>query len=811
MSSPEVERFEITEDDIESIFDPTARRFRQSKEQARYGIWADKDSDEEEEVAGFGGRTRRKKDYSAPISFISGGFKAEAKLKKEEDDDGSNDSDSQSSAREMSFKPKKGHTSQRSSGVPHFLQGHRPDKEFGGWEKHTRGMGQKLLQKMGYVAGQGLGKTGQGITTPVEAVKRKGKGAIAYHGSERSERSLKDYPAAHSDEDEEKEFKVKLQQWKRQPEGKKKPKYNYKTAQELIDSGVGKKRKVIDKTQMSKVKVIDMTGREQRVLSGYHAIAQRHDKPDEEEDVIDLQNENIPRSFDMPELLHNLNLLVDMAEEDIIQNDRKLRHGQDHMVNMKFERERLETVCNQEEVQTVRLQKILDIVESCEKRTQVDSDNPLTLDECVGIFKSLQDEYYEEYKIYDMPALAIALVFPLMKSFFLIWDPLNNPNYGVNTVKQWKILLSEQTQNYNEDINNMDTYQRLIWEIWLPHIRQTVLKWNVRDCIHMIDLLDTWTPVIPSWIIQNILDQLVFPRLMQDVEDWNPLTDTVPIHSWLHPWLPLMGTKLEPLYGPIRHKLANALTSWHPSDVSAKIILQPWVGVFKQGHTDAFLVKNILPKLAMVLTEFSINPHQQVLDPWRWVMAWQDLMPIQSMVAMLDKTFFPKWLQVLCGWLSNMPNFEEITKWYKGWKSLFPESYMSYPCIKEHFNKALELMNQAVSGHFQPGAKENMAYFTMTERRNIGATAPPPPKPSSNTGAGRGISMSNVGSFRELIEQKGMSKGIALIPVPNKFREGKQVYRFGNVQIYFDRNVVFMLENGQWVPVSLQHLLDNAK
>lgn len=39
----------------------------------------------------------------------------------------------------------------------------------------------------------------------------------------------------------------------------------------------------------------------------------------------------------------------------------------------------------------------------------------------------------------------------------------------------------------------------------------------------------------------------------------------------------------------------------------------------------------------------------------------------------------------------------------------------------EQFSRALDIMNRAVSGHFQPGAKENMAYFTHTERRQMEA------------------------------------------------------------------------------------------
>lgn len=81
------------------------------------------------------------------------------------------------------------------------------------------------------------------------------------------------------------------------------------------------------------------------------------------------------------------------------------------------------------------------------------------------------------------------------------------------------------------------------------------------------------------------------------VDNWNPLTDTVPIHSWIHPWLPLMQARLEPLYPPIRSKLANALHRWHPSDPSARLILQPWKDVFTPGAWEAFMVKNIVPKL----------------------------------------------------------------------------------------------------------------------------------------------------------------------------------------------------------------------
>lgn len=43
------------------------------------------------------------------------------------------------------------------------------NENFGEWEQHTRGFGSKLMQKMGYVFGEGLGRDGEGRIDPVKA------------------------------------------------------------------------------------------------------------------------------------------------------------------------------------------------------------------------------------------------------------------------------------------------------------------------------------------------------------------------------------------------------------------------------------------------------------------------------------------------------------------------------------------------------------------------------------------------------------------------------------------------------------------
>ena len=78
-------------------------------------------------------------------------------------------------------------------------------------------------------------------------------------------------------------------------------------------------------------------------------------------------------------------------------------------------------------------------------------------------------------------------------------------------------------------------------------------------------------------------------------------------------------------------------------------------------------------------------------DAWNWTMTWLDMAPRPGMVALLEKQFFPRWHQVLHSWITSAPNYDEITKWYTGWKSMFPEGLINDPAIKGTFFKINEI------------------------------------------------------------------------------------------------------------------------
>ncbi|CAH1965308.1 unnamed protein product [Acanthoscelides obtectus] len=308
-----------------------------------------------------------------------------------------------------------------------------------------------------------------------------------------------------------------------------------------------------------------------------------------------------------------------------------------------------------------------------------------------------------------------------------------------------------------------------------------------------------------------MFDQLIMPKILKEVEEWNPLTDTIPIHIWIHPWIPLLDAKLQAsIYPLIQEKLGNALANWHPSDRSAKLMLQPWQRALSQGSFVAFLLKHVVPKLQLCMQSFVINPHQQHLDQWNWVMDWQDMLSVGNMTLILDKFFFPRWLQTLAMWLNQNPNYSQVMEWYSGWKRMLSEELLNQPNIKENFHKALEMMNRAVGLGQQPGAKESISYLKTMEEN--GSLPPPPPPPRVETIAEAVKTASQIPQgFKDLVMKRCEERGILFIPIVNKYHEAKQVYRLGNggLQCYIDRNVIFYCQGGStWLPTSLNKLLD---
>ncbi|KAJ7548947.1 hypothetical protein O6H91_07G034300 [Diphasiastrum complanatum] len=679
------------------------------------------------------------------------------------------------------------------------------------FERHTRGIGMRLLEKMGYKGG-GLGKNQQGIAVPIQAKLRPKNMGMGFNDFR--EAGLPPAPGTEEQGDKAKEVKPKTKEklWLKKNREKKK---DYVTAAELL---LQKMEKGVEAVQT----VLDMRGPQVRVLTNLENL-------NAEQVAIE---ENVP----MPELQHNMRLIVDLVEADIQNYDRKLRHEREAVVLLERERERLQIEVVRQKQQLENMEALMIGISQIKMMV---AEGGMSLEALADAFVNLQTKYREDFKLHNLSVIALSFALPLTMSLFHGWEPLVQPLRGIDIMGLWQgVLQGNEPLDYSifpetEMTGNWGTgygggspppYTLLVMEAVLPPVRTaTTNTWEPRDPEPMLRFLELWEKLLPASVLQSILEHLIMPKLMLAVDAWDPLLETVPIHAWLHPWLPLLGSRMDPLYMPIRFKLGNALQAWHPSDSSAYALLSPWQAVFDPGSWEQLLVRSIVPKLMSALQELVVNPAHQQLEPFNWVMAWAKVLPIHHMAGMLEAGFFPKWQQVLYHWLCCNPNFDEVTQWYLGWKSLLPAELLANERIRRQLNVALEMMNQAVEGTpvVQPGARENVSYLRVTEQRQFETQQQQQHQAAStaysqqHAGSAGGIFGDNgagaaVMSLKEVVEVFAQEHDVQFLPKLGRMHEGLQVYGFGMVSISIDsaKQVVLAQTGEKWVSVSLEQLVE---
>lgn len=736
-------------------------------------------------------------------------------------DDGNNtssESDAEEGRSRISFE-KKNHF-----GTTHSTN--LSNQGLGNWEQHTRGIGAKLLLQMGYEPGKGLGKTLQGISQPVQAHVRKGRGAIGAYGSERGQTigdgKSKLKPKIDEDEKELQDFQQKINQWRKDPnEARSKKKRYYKSAQEIIEKGSKSTYLLTDRvryvhyilsskkmneilpefnnsfifsSKMNNVTVIDMTGPEKRILSGYHAIGGTKIT---DEDLNRGQTKD-RTNFDMPELRHNLNLILEVCEQEIITIDKSQKTASDRKTVLRQERENLDRITKLEMDHINTLEGALELVSMLTSPKQ-----QLTLDKATQVFYKIRTDYPAEYEEFNLVDLVPGVIGPLLQKELQNWDPIQDPSFAIQRIQNLKESIFENGDSKSDNL--FDPYSSLIWFGIVPSIRKSINNWDPKNHSVLLNLLDTWASLLPSHILDNILEKMVLARISTGIDLWDPTTANLPVDLWVIPWHNLLGEKMKhSIYPAIMNKLSEALVKWSPSDRTGRLILHPWCGIFSNDDFKAFLLKNIVPKLQLSLSELIINPLHQDLSYFNQVWEWNEILSIVCgdgiMAQMLSKYFFPKWMQTLVIWLNQNPNLEQVSLWYSGWKSRFSEAILQHSLVKEHFRRALELMHRSAN----VGNGAQMSIPIIEPAINV---------QSIPTMIDTQIIPSPQLDFKELVSQKCAERGIIFALMPGRREQGKQVYRAGKLFCYIDRNVV-MLSDGtltNWTPVSIPVLLEKIK
>ncbi|KAG9305078.1 hypothetical protein G9A89_007718 [Geosiphon pyriformis] len=680
------------------------------------------------------------------------------------------------------------------------------DKEFGKFEQHTKGIGLKLMQKMGYRVGEGLGTTGEGILKPIETKQRPGKLGLAYGGFKEKSQQQEDKRRGGPNDDVEEtaRFKIvnsqKKEAWKKSAKPKH-PKVEYKTAEEIITE-------FGENPLVQPMKIIDMTGPQVREISSASQITNSLAIPDSSNRLLELR--------------HNLRLIVDMSKADLEHFVREQRIQRECTKALENEEFRVNNLVIEESQRIKRLSEISSIVRECGiLLTSVLSEDKPSLQNFTGLFEKLQNEYQQEYTSYGLDAAIIAVITPIIKKILVDWDPLKAPTFGLATFQKWRPLFKTNSNKNKSDFNgnrfsgpikmspSMTPYESMMYNIWLPKIRSTINNsWDTRNFDPVITLLENWNPpLLPIFIYDNILEQLIMPKLRNEIDNWNPKKDDRMIHLWLHPWLPILHERMEPLYITIRQKFSVELQAWHPSSARAITILHPWKKVFRPTDMQSLLKKSILPKLSLTLrTELNLNPKKENLAPFNWVISWREMFNPLIFDQLFATEFFPQWFNTLHTWLTHNPNYDEVVQWYSLWKGRFPSEMVVTEPIKTCFKQGLEMMNESST----LGA-EGSSRLSHPLQYN------PAPDETDITSAEFNDISESI-SFKDLVQEFAHENDYLLLSA-NKTHEisGKPLFRFGctsqgvgGVLLYMKDDVMYVQEGKEWTPIGFEEILEKV-
>ena len=188
-----------------------------------------------------------------------------------------------------------------------------------------------------------------------------------------------------------------------------------------------------------------------------------------------------------------------------------------------------------------------------------------------------------------------------MRTAWSEWEPLQQPELYLKELKRWKkafrlentsagsgameVDLFENSKAFGKRRTpEMTAFEALIWNYWLPRVRSAIKSvhmlpceisktnnllsnvWQPSDPQPAMRLYASWSPLLPAFIRDNILDQLILPKVKSAMAEWSPRSSTHSLHGLVFPWLQYAGLRMDEILEEAKRRLKSWLKSWKAKD-----------------------------------------------------------------------------------------------------------------------------------------------------------------------------------------------------------------------------------------------------
>lgn len=315
----------------------------------------------------------------------------------------------------------------------------------------------------------------------------------------------------------------------------------------------------------------------------------------------------------------------------------------------------------------------------------------------------------------EMASTAVAAIHPILKDMLESWNPLTSPRAEyASDLASIKGLLGLDKPNEPQARASATPYESLMYKLWLPHVSRSVREWNVKDADCMIAVYEAWHPVLPSFVRTYFLEQDIVRKLDEAIAKWEPKRKkqhSLP-HLWLFPWLQYLPYHhLDPksatgLVADVKRKFRQLIDVW---EFDRGIIpgLKEWKNVLRPSRASdqwkPLVMTHILPNMARYLRKnFQVQPSDQepYLKVLSGVLEWRNVVSPSLVAEVIVAEVFPKWHEILFQWLVDEDvSYEDIAEWCGWWHDIdgpFPAEIRDTISVASEFEKGLHTIERAL-------------------------------------------------------------------------------------------------------------------